>query len=461
MGPYQAPGENHVFGGGLHDTALSLAYLTIMLAAIVLMYVLPKRYMVLPFLAGIFLIPASQEIYAFGAHWFTSRILVLAGLARVTGRWFGQRRLFLTGGVNPIDWAVFAWILSEAIAFVLTYHATAAVVFECGVLIDYLGAYILVRAMIQDHNAVRATLKCLAILTVILGIEMLWEQIARQNIFGVLAGTEAIPELREGKIRSQAVFQHALTAGVFAATLLPMFLMLCRSRKAPLFGVAGIVGCTVMTICSYSSTPLLGWIAGATAVFLWPLRAHLRIVRRVFVVVLVTLHLAMKSPVWFLIARIDLTGGSSGYHRAELVDQFIKHFGDWWLLGTANAGNWGFDLWDTQNQFVAVGETGGLLTLMLFILLLKRAFGHLGTARRRTAGTPEEWDIWLLGCALFSTVVCFFGINYFDQIRISLFVLFAILTVITGSRLGAPVIAHKKKIVCWNLEQASPHETVA
>ena len=41
----------------------------------------------------------------------------------------------------------------------------------------------------------------------------------------------------------------------------------------------------------------------------------------------------MKAPVWALIQRIDIVGGSSGWHRYELIDQCIKHFSDWWLMG--------------------------------------------------------------------------------------------------------------------------------
>src|ERR1035438_4426749 len=150
-------------------------------------------------------------------------------------------------------------------------------------------------------------------------------------------------------------FQHSITAGVFGATLLPLFLLLWKNGKAKLMAAVGLLGCTVMTICSNSSTPLLGWAAGVGVICLWPVRKQMRVVRRGLAVTLVVLHLVMKAPVWFLIARIDLTGGSSGYHRAELVDNFIRHFTEWWLIGTDNAGNWGWDLWDQQNQYVQTG----------------------------------------------------------------------------------------------------------
>ena len=35
-----------------------------------------------------------------------------------------------------------------------------------------------------------------------------------------------------------------------------------------------------------------------------------------------------------------------------LVDQCIRHLGDWWLLGVKNFDKWGFDMWDTSNQYV-------------------------------------------------------------------------------------------------------------
>ena len=40
------------------------------------------------------------------------------------------------------------------------------------------------------------------------------------------------------------------------------------------------------------------------------------------------LHLVMNGPVWSLIARVDLTGSSSSYHRYYLLDNCIRHFSD-------------------------------------------------------------------------------------------------------------------------------------
>jgi hypothetical protein len=124
----------------------------------------------------------------------------------------------------------------------------------------------------------------------------------------------------------------------------------------------------------------------------------------------------MKAPVWALIERIDLTGSSSSYHRYELVDQFIHRFWEWCLLGTTHTSEWGWDMWDTINSYVAAGTDGGLIGFLLFLAILTTAFWQLGKARRRWAASPEHARrVWVFGSLLFAHAVAFFGIGYFDQ----------------------------------------------
>jgi hypothetical protein len=137
----------------------------------------------------------------------------------------------------------------------------------------------------------------------------------------------------------------------------------------------------------------------------------------------------MKAPVWALIARIDLTGSSSGTHRYMLVDNFMRHFRDWWIVGFKDYNTWGWDMWDLSNQFVAYGLGGGLVTLVLFITVLSRCFSGVGRARRLVANRSEEWFFWCLGAALFAHVVAFFGMSYFDQMQFALYALLAIISV--------------------------------
>lgn len=142
---------------------------------------------------------------------------------------------------------------------------------------------------------------------------------------------------------------------------------------------------------------------------------------------LVSLHLVMKAPVWMLISHIDVTGGSSADHRAHLVDLFIRNVSDWWLVGTNNNANWGWDMWDTCNQYVQEGETGGMAAFICFIALLVLNFKKIGVALKSAKGNVKrQWRMWLLGAGVFANLTAFFGISYFDQTQFSWYVFLAI-----------------------------------
>jgi hypothetical protein len=187
-----------------------------------------------------------------------------------------------------------------------------------------------------------------------------------------------------------------------------------------------------MVFTSNSSSSLLALAATALAIFFWPLRKQMRLVRWALALTLVALHLVMKAPVWALISRVDLTGSSSGYHRFYLVDNCIRHFGDWWLLGYKHYDQWGFMMFDLCNQFVVQAVNGGLLALVAYIAIFSRSFGAIGKARKKVEGDRgREWFLWCLGSTLFSIVVAHFGINYPAMMEIGLFTLWTVISVAT------------------------------
>lgn len=431
----EAPAQSHVFGGGATDSVLSPIVLVAMLIAIALILFLPRKYVIVPVLCFTFLVPMGQQVYIAGVHWLALRIIILVGLVRLLRDKLSSHRPVFSGGFTSIDKAFLYCVLCEAVCLVLQYMQAQALVNQIGFLIDFLGGYFLLRFLVRDLEDIYTVLKCLAVLSLVLGICMVREQTTLQNIFGVLGGVRDSPEVREGKIRSQGVFQHSLMAGTFAATLVPLFVLLWKNGKARIMAVVGMIGCTAMTITSQSSTPLLGYVAGVVAICLWPIRKSMKMVRWGIVIALIILAMVMKAPVWFVIAHIDLTGGSSGYHRAELIDQFIRHFREWWLIGTKDAGTWAYDLWDTQNQYVNVGETGGITAFAFFITVITRSYSQIGKARKKLSGLGgDEWLPWFLGAAIFAHLVCFFGVNYFDQSKIGWFLVLSMVPVVASKR---------------------------
>jgi len=291
-------------------------------------------------------------------------------------------------------------------------------------------------------------MRALAAITIVIAGCMVFEKVHQVNLFGVLGGVRAVPEVRGGTVRAQGPFQHELLAGTFGATLFALFFLLWKSGKSQILGIVAMVASTVIVAVSASSTAILAYGAALIGICAWPLRKHMRTVRWGIVAGIVGLSLVMKAPVWFIIQHLDVVGGSSGYHRAMLVNDFIVHFPDWWLMGTSENGRWGTNMWDLCNQYVSEGQLGGLATFICFIAMICMAFSKIGIARKAVEGDRgKEWYFWLLGAALFSHTIAFFGISYFDQTRVSWFALLAMVLTAT-----APYLAVKRV-----LEKDTPH----
>ena len=423
--------EHIRFGGGASETVLHPLVLVALLVAITLIFVRPRKYAVVPFLLTALLVPFGQVVVLGGVHFSVYRILVLLGLVRLAMTKGASARGRLAGGFNSIDRVFTYWALLSLITFSLQWMEIQALIKSLGSLLDALGGYFVLRFLIQDREDVQRAMRAFAIIAVVLAVCMTNEQLTHENIFGLLGGfPRAAVVLREGKVRSTGAFEVYITAGVFGATLLPLFVWFWSDAKSRIAASLGMVGATVMTITSVTNTPLMAYGAGIVGLCFWPLRKHMRACRWGLVLTLVGLHLVMKGPVWALIARADLTGSTSANQRYMLVDNSIRHFSDWWLLGCKNYNEWGPFMWDTSNQYVKYALTGGLVTLVLFIAIISRGYGRLGNARKLVEhNRSEAWFLWCLGTALFSHVVAYFGISYFDQMQVAWYALLAIISV--------------------------------
>jgi len=423
--------EHIRFGGGATETLVHPLVVVWLLVAIVLILTRRREKLIAVFLLSCFTIPIGQVVVLGGLHFTVLRILILTVLARMAAFRGPPSETRITAGFNPVDKVVVLWSVSELVVLSLQWMNLQALIHNCGDFIDGLGGYIAVRFLIPDGEAVRRTIKVLAAICIIQGACMTSEQITHVNIFGYLGGTSLFVPIRNGQIRSEGVL-GCIYAGAFSGVLVSLFLWLWTTGVSRLLACMGLAGAIAMVITSRSSTSVLAFGGSLVGLAFWPLRKQMRFVRCGLVAMLVSLHLVMKAPVWALIARIDLTGASSGDHRYHLVDATIRHFSDWWLLGYKYYNLWGWEMWDLCNQFVVCALTGGLVTLVCYVLIFKRSFGAIGTARKQVDGeTAREWLLWCLGSALFATVVAHFGINYMAQLLMGFFPLLACISVTT------------------------------
>ncbi|MGA7410087.1 MAG: hypothetical protein WBW33_06350 [Bryobacteraceae bacterium] len=432
------PTNNFFVGGGASETALTPVAAALLALAVLAMWLAPRRYALVPLLLGAFLVPAGEVVVLAGAHLGPVRLLALFGCLRLAIMKPPPNESRLVGGWNNIDTAFLACGLARAAAVIIQFLSVAAVVNQAGILLATFGIYFILRQQIRDEKDIATAIKAMIVVAFICAASMVIEQLLLRNLFGTLiGGVDIVPLIRNGKTRAQGPFQHAILAGVFGATLLPLCLWLWTRGKSQMFAVFGMLSATAMTLMCASSTPVMAYGGVFVALCFWPIRRSMKAVRWTMVIVLVTLHLVMKAPVWFLIARVDVIGGSASWDRANLIDTCIRHFWDWWLIGTSDIGNWGWSMWDLSNQFVAIAETGGLFSLICFIAVISRSFGRLGTARRAVEGDRRaEWCMWLLCAAVYAHILAYFGVSYFDQTQVAWLVLLAIIAAATATPLA-------------------------
>jgi hypothetical protein len=422
--------EHLRFGGGVSESVLHPAVLIAVLIAGVLVCVLPRHKAVSAFLAAALLIPMDQVLLIGPAHFSMVRVLVLFGIIRILKDKMSSRQPLFSGGRNRLDLSVILLTLFVAINGILLFRASGEVINELGNIYTIFGVYFLLRYMIRDQEDIWRTIQTLAYVAAFVAVVMTYEQTTGHNPYAVLDGARvanyAKLVVREDRFRAQGPFSHSILAGTFGAVLIPLFVALWWKGQRKVAAM-GIISATVITLACNSSTPVLGYAAGVFALCLWPARQWMRVIRWGVALTVVALHLVMKAPVWHLISRIDITGGSSSWHRFMLVDQCIRHFGDWWLIGVKSTSAWGWDMWDTANQYVSICDNSGLLPFLLFLAVLAYGFKYLGRARRAASDRKTALFIWALGSALFANAVAFFGISYFDQTMVAWYALLAMI----------------------------------
>ena len=439
---------------GASDGYVHPAIALFVLIAGILMLVVRREYVIVPFLTGALLVPFDQVVVVGSLHFMMLRVMILFGWIRLLGMKFSSGGRLFSGGMNAIDKSVLTLFSTSAITYLLLYQDTAAVVNELGTLYTLFGIYLLLRFIVREEEDVDRIIRTLAWLSVVLGVLMAAHLVTGHDPFAFFRGGRpsfAPPADGEVRLRATGPFAHALSAGTFGATLLPLFVGLwLKDRKNRRVAAIGMIGATLVTASSVSSTPELAYVAGILGLCMWPMRRWMQPIRWATVICLVILHIVMKAPVWALIGKIDLTGSSSSYHRYMLVDQFIRHADDWLFIGTKANSDWGWGMWDLANQYVAIGERSGLVPFLAFLAILVFSFKYLGAARK-AAGCPKKQQLflWSLSAALFAHAVGFIGIAYLDQTQVSWYALLAMITVTTVPQLRGAKLTKKVNSKSW------------
>ena len=426
------------FGGGVSGSIFNPVVLAVVIVAGVLICTGSRKRALAAFLAAAILIPTDQVLVIGALHFPMLRLLILFGIVRMVR----DKSKVFSGGMNGIDKAAILLGLFVAVNGVLLFKESAALIFQFGNLLTAFGSYFLLRHLVRDQNDVKWALRVLMYAAVAVAALMISEQVTGRNVYyaalgGASADVWGNVVVREGHLRATGCFGQPILAGTFGGILMPLFVgWWWKERQERKLAVLGIAATAAIALAANSSTALFAFLGGLVGLCFWPLRNRMRIVRWTIAMMLIGLHLVMKAPVWHLISRVSLTQGSDSQHRYELVNQCILHFSSWWMIGTKDYPNWGWDLWDLGNQYVFIADQSGLIPLLCFLAIFVFGFKYLGITRVRFRGDRrQQFFVWAFGASLLANVVGFFGISYFDQ---TIVVWYAILAMIGAIYLQQP-----------------------
>jgi hypothetical protein len=403
----------------------------------VLVFVLEKKYLYLPIILTALYVTNGQKVVLGGFNFFSIRIILLLCWVRII-----LRREYELPVMNNIDKFFIFWAISSIITNMILWQDFISFKQKFGFFYDTMLLYGLYRISIRNFSDIESILKSLIIIIIPVAILMLYESRTGHNVFSYFGGVSAMSEIREGRVRAAGPFRHSILSGTFGATTLPLFVALYASQLTNRsISIIGIISCLIIIVTSASSGPLMAFIMSLIAFSLWFLRDRMKEIRWGILLTLISLHIFMKAPVWFLIAKMSDIIGGGGWHRSFLINQAIVYAREWWLIGTKSTQHWlpyslsiEPDFVDMTNQYIAIGVDGGIVTMVLFIMIIITCFRGLGMVQKLdlSESLGKRFCLWSIGVSLFAHVVGFFSISYFDQIVVFWYILIAIISAIVN-----------------------------
>ncbi len=399
-------------------------------------FVLSRRSVILPMLLMACFVSAAQRIIVLGLDFNFIRILVVCGALRLL-----IRREYLSFHRRPLDTWVLCWALSAIVFYTIRLATFGGFVNRMGFAFDSLGMYFLFRCWIRDWKDIDRLVQGLLWTSIPLALLFIIENRTGRNMFSIFGGVPYVTVIRQGRLRCQGAYSHAILAGCFWATILPFFCARWwKSGNGKMWAVTGSMAGLIIVMCSASSTPVLAVlcaILGGVG-FYW--RSQMRVIRWGVLAMLFGLHIVMAAPVWHLISRVSAVGGSTGWHRYNLIDQTIKHFSQWCVMGCSGrtVASWGVYAGDVTNQYILEGINGGAVTLCLFIGCVAVAFRETGKIWKQAPKSSYQLALsWAIGVSLFVHCANFIGVSYFGQITILWYLNLAMIGSLSGSRKAA------------------------
>jgi hypothetical protein len=400
-----------------------------------------REHMVVPLIIAMCYLPADIPLKVGVYHIYALRAVALMGLLRV----------MVAGDLsriesNKIDKLFFSYNIIGSIIYILaSFNTVQAIIFKCGVFVDSIVLYLVLRTSIESKSTINLIVKTFAGCVLMMLPFVVFEYFTSNNLFSIF-GRSGL-SVRDGEIRAAATFSHPILFGSFAAVIAPLLWAKYRIGKEKRY-LAAFFCCMFFIYASSSSGPIVVFagVIFLLSFFVW--RNHSKILARCILAVVIFIHFARESPFWhFFYARVSIKGSSTGWHRYLLAEAAVEEFPNWWLLGYGDIGpQWHDKYWpythatftDVTNHYLLEGVRGGFITMCLFIVLCYTVIRTLGTAAVIETDLESQWLLWGFTVMMIAHCITFLSVSYFGQITMLLY-----LTIAVGSFVLSE--ANKKK----------------
>ena len=382
---------------------------------------IPRKYFILPFIMAATMVPMNQRIDIVGLDFTVLRMVVLTGVIRIVSK--NEIRNIQW---NSFDKLIFAWNIIATIVYVVQWSDMPATIRKFGVLYDSIGMYWLFRQSIKKWDNINVIITSFAVFAIISSPLLLYEKMSHNSIYEIFGPVAA--SFHRGRFRCSGPFPHYIILGCFWASILPLIYSMVKTNKNKVFFGVASSSALICIYTSASSTPIMTVLFSILLWFFYKKRFYGKKIFLYCCIALVALHLFMNMPIWHLISRVNVFGGSTGWHRYYIFDQFVIHLKDWFLLGCKNPRTWSsyHGMGDITNQFMLEGIRGGFISLLLFIIIMYKSVKISGAGSIIFSNHYTHWICWSICVSLMGHIVTFWGVSYFgEQMVMLLYLTFA------------------------------------
>ena len=411
-----------------------MAVLLLSLMCVAILFV-PRRQAVWPMIVIGCFITQAQRINIATLDFTMLRVIIVFSFLRLL-----IRNEFTGLKFNKVDLMVIIFMSTRIIWSFARQKQGVTSIQSLGEAMEMWGFYFYFRCVVRDLDDLRGAMIGFMLVSIPVAIAFIYEATALHNPFSFFGGVSEVTRARDGKLRCMGAYSHPILAGCYWAALLPyMGAMIKRKGRITYLPLLAIVCSTVIILLTSSSTPVMwagvGFLGGCLFIY----RKRMRLIRWWVGITMVITHFMISKGLWFILARINVFGGSTGYYRFKLIDQFIEHYKEWFWAGTLlGTSTWEVPMFDIVNYYVYLGLTGGILILIIMVMLLVASFKNVGRGLKTTTNVEDELMVWATGVSMFVHMVMFLVIFYFGQINMVWYFSLAV-TSVSGANAAYPV----------------------